>query len=170
MRDMYVKIQVRRHGKNFVTNCPILLQVSDYRDWQVPLGRRFRSLKLWFVLRTYGKEKLRAAIRRHCALVSSKKRDSIPPLDSIVQTVLDVDAVNPGRAVRNRTFERPQLRNCGAYAKCRTNWQPRLGTLSLHARGTRPLATDCLWCASVTLVGLMRKITNFLKISTIPER
>ncbi|MEK8110037.1 pyridoxal-dependent decarboxylase [Micromonospora sp. M12] len=37
--------------------------VIDYRDWQVPLGRRFRSLKLWFVLRWYGVEGLRAHIR-----------------------------------------------------------------------------------------------------------
>ena len=37
--------------------------VIDYRDWQVPLGRRFRSLKLWFVLRHYGAEGLRAALR-----------------------------------------------------------------------------------------------------------
>src|SRR4029434_3732780 len=39
--------------------------VIDYRDWQVPLGRRFRALKLWFVLRWYGAEGLRAHIR-HC--------------------------------------------------------------------------------------------------------
>lgn len=37
----------------------------DYRDWHVPLGRRFRALKLWFVLRTYGAEGLRAMIRSH---------------------------------------------------------------------------------------------------------
>ncbi|SCL37257.1 aromatic-L-amino-acid decarboxylase [Micromonospora rhizosphaerae] len=37
--------------------------VIDYRDWQVPLGRRFRALKLWFVLRWYGVEGLRAHIR-----------------------------------------------------------------------------------------------------------
>ena len=34
--------------------------VIDYRDWQIPLGRRFRSLKLWFVLRHYGVDGLRA--------------------------------------------------------------------------------------------------------------
>ena len=32
--------------------------VIDYRDWQVPLGRRFRALKLWFVIRQYGVEGL----------------------------------------------------------------------------------------------------------------
>jgi aromatic-L-amino-acid decarboxylase len=42
--------------------------VVDYRDWQVPLGRRFRALKLWFVLRTYGAEGLRRHVRRHLAL------------------------------------------------------------------------------------------------------
>ncbi len=39
--------------------------VIDYRDWQIPLGRRFRSLKLWFVLRHYGAEGLQAHIRQH---------------------------------------------------------------------------------------------------------
>ena len=42
--------------------------VIDYRDWQIPLGRRFRALKLWFVLRHYGAEGLRFHIRRHIAL------------------------------------------------------------------------------------------------------
>jgi len=30
--------------------------VTDYRDWQIPLGRRFRALKIWFVMRNYGVE------------------------------------------------------------------------------------------------------------------
>lgn len=42
-------------------------QVTDYRDWSVPLGRRFRSLKLWFVLRSYGAEAIRGLIRGHIA-------------------------------------------------------------------------------------------------------
>ncbi|KAI5815236.1 pyridoxal phosphate-dependent transferase [Pyronema omphalodes] len=33
--------------------------VTDYRDWQIPLGRRFRALKIWFVIRTYGAHGLR---------------------------------------------------------------------------------------------------------------
>ncbi|MGE5288693.1 MAG: pyridoxal-dependent decarboxylase [Micromonosporaceae bacterium] len=40
-------------------------QVADYRDWQIPLGRRFRALKLWDVIRMHWAEGLRAHIRRH---------------------------------------------------------------------------------------------------------
>jgi len=42
--------------------------VIDYRDWQVPLGRRFRALKLWFVLRWYGAQGLQQHIRASVAL------------------------------------------------------------------------------------------------------
>jgi aromatic-L-amino-acid decarboxylase len=43
-------------------------EVIDYRDWHVPLGRRFRALKLWFVLRSYGAEGIRHHIREHIRL------------------------------------------------------------------------------------------------------
>ncbi len=42
-------------------------QVNDYRDWGVPLGRRFRALKLWYVLRSYGVEGIQQKIRDHIA-------------------------------------------------------------------------------------------------------
>ncbi|KAM3680776.1 aromatic-L-amino-acid decarboxylase isoform 2-T2 [Ammospiza maritima maritima] len=42
--------------------------VTDYRHWQIPLGRRFRSLKLWFVLRMYGVKGLQEHIRKHIRL------------------------------------------------------------------------------------------------------
>ena len=45
--------------------------VIDYRDWHIPLGRRFRSLKLWFVIRYYGVEGLRYHIRRHVELAQT---------------------------------------------------------------------------------------------------
>ncbi|KAM6482340.1 Endomembrane protein 70-domain-containing protein [Trichoderma sp. SZMC 28011] len=45
--------------------------VTDYRDWQIPLGRRFRSLKLWFVLRSYGIRGLQAHIRNGVTLGES---------------------------------------------------------------------------------------------------
>ena len=43
-------------------------EVIDYRDWHVPLGRRFRALKLWFVLRSYGAAGIRHHIREHVRL------------------------------------------------------------------------------------------------------
>ncbi|MEC9316349.1 MAG: aminotransferase class I/II-fold pyridoxal phosphate-dependent enzyme [Actinomycetota bacterium] len=42
--------------------------VIDYRDWHVPLGRRFRALKLWWVIRSYGAEGLRSMVRYHVEL------------------------------------------------------------------------------------------------------
>ena len=42
--------------------------VIDYRDWQIPLGRRFRSLKLWFVIRHYGIDGLQQHVREHVRL------------------------------------------------------------------------------------------------------
>ncbi len=42
--------------------------VIDYRDWQIPLGRRFRALKLWLTIRHYGIEGLQAHIRKHVGL------------------------------------------------------------------------------------------------------
>jgi aromatic-L-amino-acid decarboxylase len=45
-------------------------KVSDYRDWGVPLGRRFRALKLWSVIRTYGVEGLREKVRTHIRIAA----------------------------------------------------------------------------------------------------
>lgn len=43
-------------------------EVNDYRDWGIPLGRRFRALKLWAVIRSYGVEGLQSLIREHLRL------------------------------------------------------------------------------------------------------
>lgn len=43
----------------------------DYRDWHLPLGRRFRALKLWMVIRSYGADGVRTAIGGHLALAQS---------------------------------------------------------------------------------------------------
>jgi aromatic-L-amino-acid decarboxylase len=42
-------------------------EITNFNEWTVPLGRRFRALKLWFVLRAYGLEALRGMIRDHMA-------------------------------------------------------------------------------------------------------
>ncbi len=57
--------------KNEATNEGAVL---DYRDWHIPLGRRFRALKLWFVIRHYGIEGLQHHIRRHVAIAQQFKQ------------------------------------------------------------------------------------------------
>ena len=51
--------------------------VKNYRDWGIPLGRRFRALKLWFVLRSFGKEGIKSKIRHHIALATELEKKII---------------------------------------------------------------------------------------------
>jgi aromatic-L-amino-acid decarboxylase len=48
-------------------------QVKNYRDWGIQLGRRFRALKLWFVVRSYGVEGLQSMVREHLRLAALVK-------------------------------------------------------------------------------------------------
>jgi len=48
-------------------------RVKNYRDWGIPLGRRFRALKLWFVMRSFGIEGLQKKIRHHISLAQDLK-------------------------------------------------------------------------------------------------
>ncbi|KAG2444680.1 hypothetical protein HXX76_001424 [Chlamydomonas incerta] len=61
--------------KKALSLTPVFLRAAgnslDYKDWQIPLGRRFRSLKLYFLLRMYGAEKIRAYLRHHIALAAA---------------------------------------------------------------------------------------------------
>ena len=60
--------------------------VNDYRDWGIPLGRRFRALKLWFVIRSYGMEGIRKKLRSHIALNNyfARKIDSSPHFELVL--------------------------------------------------------------------------------------
>jgi aromatic-L-amino-acid decarboxylase len=78
--------------------------VFDYRDWQIPLGRRFRALKLWFVIRHYGIEGLRFHVREHVRLardfarwVTEDDRFELavaPPLNLVCFRHIGGDAAN----------------------------------------------------------------------------
>lgn len=61
-------------------------QITDYRNWQIPLSRRFRALKIWFVMRTYGLNGFKAYIRNHivCGDLFSSLVASRPDLFKIV--------------------------------------------------------------------------------------
>ncbi|KAK7083885.1 hypothetical protein SK128_016740 [Halocaridina rubra] len=63
-------------------------QAPDYRHWQIPLGRRFRSLKLWFVMRLYGKKGLQEHIRKQVAL--SHQFEDYVRADPLFELVLPV--------------------------------------------------------------------------------
>jgi len=73
---------------------PLYLQHSnsdtaiDYRHWGVPLSRRFRALKLWFTIRSYGVSGLQNYIRNHCKL--AKLFESKVVKDSRFQVVNEV--------------------------------------------------------------------------------
>jgi aromatic-L-amino-acid/L-tryptophan decarboxylase len=60
-------------------------EAVNFRDWGIQLGRRFRALKLWFVIRSYGVEGLRAMIRRHVALAGELASwvDQSPDFDRV---------------------------------------------------------------------------------------
>jgi aromatic-L-amino-acid/L-tryptophan decarboxylase len=78
--------------------------VIDYRDWHIPLGRRFRALKLWFVLRHYGIQGLQFHIREHVRLaqkfaswVESDERFELavrPPLNLVCFRLKGGDQLN----------------------------------------------------------------------------
>jgi aromatic-L-amino-acid decarboxylase len=75
-------------------------QVTNYRDWGIALGRRFRALKLWFVLRQFGAEGLRARLREHLALAQEFKAwvESQPEFELLAPVPLNTVCFryNPG--------------------------------------------------------------------------
>ncbi len=109
--------------------------VIDFRDWQVPLGRRFRALKPWFVMRHYGADGLAGHIREHVRLgrvVADRVLDDVrfalaaPPAlnlvclrvagdDADARTAALIEAVNAsGEALVTPTVldDRPAMRIC----------------------------------------------------------
>ena len=61
VRTLSIKPEyLKTHGKDGIIN---------YSEWSIPLGRRFRALKIWFVLRVYGLEGLQTMIRNHVTWV-----------------------------------------------------------------------------------------------------
>lgn len=76
-------------------------QVKNYRDWGIQLGRRFRALKLWFVIRSYGVDGLQAMVREHLRLAQLFKdwveKDNRFELMAPVSLSLVCFRINDGR-------------------------------------------------------------------------
>jgi aromatic-L-amino-acid decarboxylase len=66
--------------------------VVNYRDWGVPLGRRFTALKLWFVIRTYGVSGLQTMVRRHVELAQLFKGevDASPDFETLAPSPVNL--------------------------------------------------------------------------------
>lgn len=127
MLTLYSCLYVKRrtHLTSALSITPSYLQndftdsglVTDYRDWQIPLGRRFRSLKIWFVFRTYGVSGLKAHIRKHIhlgemfhGLVKTRPdlfRVFTPPAFAL--TVLTVVPHETGRSVVDNDATKPYI-------------------------------------------------------------
>ncbi len=74
---------LKTHGRDGVVN---------YSEWSVPLGRRFRALKLWFLLRAHGLEGLRAMIRDHVAWsrAAAQKLAAEPDFEIVTEPMLSL--------------------------------------------------------------------------------
>jgi aromatic-L-amino-acid decarboxylase len=66
--------------------------IINYSEWSVPLGRRFRALKLWFLIRSYGLEGLRERIRNHVAWSQdlAKRLGNEPGFEIVTEPVLSL--------------------------------------------------------------------------------
>ncbi|WP_418591738.1 pyridoxal phosphate-dependent decarboxylase family protein [Ponticoccus sp. (in: a-proteobacteria)] len=67
-------------------------EVTDYSEWTIPLGRRFRALKLWFLLRYYGLEHLRQMVRNHVtwSRALARRLESEPDFEIVTEPVLSL--------------------------------------------------------------------------------
>ncbi len=67
-------------------------KVNDYRDWGIPLGRRFRALKLWSVIRSYGVEGLQKKIRDHIGFAAYLKEliKAEPDFEILAPVIINV--------------------------------------------------------------------------------
>jgi aromatic-L-amino-acid decarboxylase len=122
--------------------------VIDYRDWQIPLGRRFRALKLWFVIRHYGVEGLRHHIREHVTLaqeLADRVRDH-PDWDLVAPVPLNLLCLRHrgGDEVTRAIMER--VNSSGAAFLTHTRLDDRF-TLRISVGQTRTERrhVDALW-------------------------
>ncbi len=82
-------------------------QVTNFRDWGIPLGRRFRALKLWFVIRSFGVKGLQQKIREHLKLTKQFENwlTAQPHFKLMAPTVLNTVCFR----YRNDTLPQPEV-------------------------------------------------------------
>ena len=122
--------------------------VIDYRDWHIPLGRRFRALKLWFVLRHYGVEGLQHHIREHIALAQEfaewVRQDDRFELAAPVPLNLICFRLRAGDVETQKLMER--LNRSGELYLTHTKLNDRFTLrMSIGGTNTRRKHVECAW-------------------------
>ncbi len=126
--------------------------VIDYRDWQVPLGRRFRALKLWFAIRCEGVDSFQATIRDHVAMtqhlaeqISSDSRFDIVAPHPLNLVCLAVHSDSTDRA-NELTEALIQHADTADFHFTRTLLDTRVALrISIGARSTTQVQVDAAW-------------------------
>ena len=133
--------------------------VIDYRDWQIPLGRRFRALKLWFAIRCDGVDSFQTMIRRHVELtqglatwVAADDRFEIVaphPLNLLCLAVRadDLDAAN---AATDALVEAANATGHALFTRTVLDGRSVL-RISIGARATERAHVDAAWNLLTTL-------------------
>jgi aromatic-L-amino-acid decarboxylase len=122
--------------------------VIDYRDWQVPLGRRFRSLKLWFQLRIDGVAEVQEMIREHvrltqllAELVADDGRFEVVAAHPLNLLCL---AMRDGDAATDRLIERANATGTVLFTRTVLDGRSVL-RFSIGARGTQERHVRSAW-------------------------
>ncbi len=69
-------------------------KVNNYKDWGIQLGRRFRSLKLWFVIKSYGIEGIKKVIKKHINLAKSLNKIILNEIDFEITAKQNFNMIN----------------------------------------------------------------------------
>ena len=122
--------------------------VIDYRDWQVSLGRRFRALKLWFVIRTHGSQGLANFVRGHVEMAKNldARIAAHPDYEIVAPTALSLVTFRHIGGDRDNERIRDQINESGrAYVThTRVGDQTVLG-IAVGAVRTEARHVDDLW-------------------------
>jgi aromatic-L-amino-acid decarboxylase len=130
--------------------------VIDYRDWQIPLGRRFRALKLWFVIRTFGVAGLQAKVREHVQLAQEFARwvESHPALVRVAPVPLNLVTFRHADGDRATQQLLDRINQSGAAYLTHTRLDDRLVIrVCVGQTNTQRLHVQQLWHRIGTLIG-----------------
>nr|CAD7405943.1 unnamed protein product [Timema cristinae] len=132
----------------------------DYRHWQIPLGRRFRALKLWFVLRLYGVEGLQKHIRSQIALAHefADLVSSDPAFELVTEVSMGLVCFRLKSSVCHLCHQSSVCHLCHQSSVCNLCHQSSVSPLSPVLRVTSVTSPPCV--TSVTSPSCVTSVTS----------